>query len=79
MSLLAALFLGVLQAATEFLPVSSTGHLLLAAHAMGLSGDTMNAFEVVIQLGALIGRLGAPIAGGPRPGGRSDGLAAVHD
>ena len=60
---LAALFLGVLEGLTEFIPVSSTGHILLAGHFIGFesSGKT---FEVVIQLGAVLavlaltGRLG---------------------
>jgi undecaprenyl-diphosphatase len=50
---LAALFLGVLEGLTEFMPVSSTGHILLAGHFIGFesSGKT---FEVVIQLGAVL-------------------------
>ena len=45
--------LGLLEGLTEFIPVSSTGHLLLAGHFMGFesSGKT---FEVVIQLGAVL-------------------------
>ncbi|TNC48719.1 undecaprenyl-diphosphate phosphatase [Rubellimicrobium rubrum] len=45
--------LGLLEGATEFIPVSSTGHLLLASHFLGFhsSGRT---FEVVIQLGAVL-------------------------
>ena len=48
-----ATFLGLLEGATEFIPVSSTGHLLLATHFLGFesSGKT---FEVVIQLGAVL-------------------------
>jgi undecaprenyl-diphosphatase len=48
-----ALFLGLLEGLTEFIPVSSTGHLLLAAHFLGFesSGKT---FEVLIQLGAIL-------------------------
>ncbi|MCK4711752.1 MAG: undecaprenyl-diphosphatase, partial [Marinosulfonomonas sp.] len=50
---LVSLFLGVLEGLTEFLPVSSTGHLLLAGHFLGFesAGKT---FEVVIQLGSVL-------------------------
>ena len=50
---LVAAALGVLEGLTEFIPVSSTGHLLLAAHFLGFesAGKT---FEVVIQLGAIL-------------------------
>ena len=53
---LVAALLGMLEGLTEFIPVSSTGHLLLAAHFLGFksSGDT---FEVVIQLGAILALL----------------------
>jgi undecaprenyl-diphosphatase len=53
MHLIEALFLGFIEGLTEFLPVSSTGHLLLVAHFLGFesSGQT---FEVLIQLGAIL-------------------------
>jgi len=50
---MAALFLGVLEGLTEFIPVSSTGHLLLAGHFIGFE-STGKTFEVVIQLGAVL-------------------------
>ena len=52
-NLISAAFLGVLEGLTEFIPVSSTGHLLLAAQFLGFesAGKT---FEVVIQLGAVL-------------------------
>lgn len=51
-TILAAL-LGLLEGLTEFIPVSSTGHLLLAGHFLGFSSPG-NTFEVVIQLGAVL-------------------------
>ncbi len=52
-TILLPLLLGVLEGLTEFIPVSSTGHLLLAGHFLGFesAGKT---FEVVIQLGAVL-------------------------
>ena len=48
-----AALLGVLEGLTEFIPVSSTGHILLAGHFMGFQ-STGKAFEVLIQLGAIL-------------------------
>ena len=50
---LVAAFLGLLEGLTEFIPVSSTGHLLLAGYFLGFE-SAGNAFEVVIQLGAVL-------------------------
>ncbi len=47
------IFLGLLEGATEFLPVSSTGHLLLAEHFLNIR-STGRTFEVLIQLGAIL-------------------------
>lgn len=52
-NLLTATFLGLLEGLTEFIPVSSTGHLLLAGHFLGFH-SAGNTFEVVIQLGAIM-------------------------
>lgn len=48
-----AVFLGFLEGLTEFIPVSSTGHLLLAGHFLGFKSPG-RAFEVLIQLGAIL-------------------------
>lgn len=52
-STLVAAALGLLEGLTEFIPVSSTGHLLLAGHFLGFESATKT-FEVVIQLGAVL-------------------------
>lgn len=53
LTLLQAALLGVIEGLTEFLPVSSTGHLLLASHFLGFN-DPGKTFEVLIQLGAIL-------------------------
>lgn len=52
-NIIEALFLGLIEGLTEFLPVSSTGHLLLVGHFLGFE-STGKTFEVLIQLGAIL-------------------------
>lgn len=51
---LQAALLGVVEAVTEFLPISSTGHLILVGEAIGFKGPEGRVFEVAIQLGAIL-------------------------
>lgn len=69
-SLLTILLLGFLEGLTEFLPVSSTGHLILAAELLGFTGEASSSFKIAIQLGAILAvivayhrRFGAVLAG----------------
>ncbi len=55
MSFIDAIILGVVEGLSEFLPISSTGHLILTAELLGLSGDVFTkSFEIAIQLGAIL-------------------------
>lgn len=55
MGIIDAIILGVVEGITEFLPISSTGHLILTSHFLGIeSSDFLSTFEIFIQLGAIL-------------------------
>lgn len=49
-----SLILGILQGITEFLPISSSGHLVLGEHFLGLKVETLKSFDVVVHMGTLL-------------------------
>lgn len=67
---LKALIMGLVEGFTEFLPISSTGHLILAGSLLDFTGDKIKVFEIVIQAGAMLAvcweyrqRIGSVLAG----------------
>ena len=54
MDLIAALVLSIIEGLTEFIPVSSTGHMILASWLMCLEDEAHKSFEIFIQLGAIL-------------------------
>ena len=69
-SLAEAIILGIVEGLTEFLPISSIGHLILAGHLLGFNDEKAKVFDIVIQTGAMLAvaweyrtRFGRVIAG----------------
>jgi undecaprenyl-diphosphatase len=54
MSTLHAIIIAIIEGLTEFLPISSTGHMAIASAIMGEHGDFARLYEIVIQLGAIL-------------------------
>lgn len=49
-----SIILGIVEGITEFLPISSTGHMIIVGHFINFEGDFAKLFEIVIQLGAIL-------------------------
>ena len=54
LSLWHAFVLGIIEGVTEYIPVSSTGHLIFASALLGIEGDKVETFDIVIQAGAIL-------------------------
>jgi len=52
--ILKAIILGIVEGITEFLPISSTGHLIIFGHLLDFTGPFAVMFEIIIQLGAIL-------------------------
>lgn len=51
---LIAVIVGIVEGLTEYIPVSSTGHMIIVGHMLGFEGDLANVFDVFVQLGAIL-------------------------
>lgn len=81
MEIIIAIILGIVEGLTEFLPVSSTGHLILTGYWLDFTGERAKTFEIVIQLGSI---LAVVVMYRKRfidllsPGKKQGGLSLVH-
>lgn len=80
---LIALILGIVEGLTEFIPVSSTGHMIIVGDVLNFTGTKASVFEVFIQLGAILAvffayRQKFMVMLKPRNWMRKDGLSLVH-
>lgn len=83
--ILVSVILGIVEGVTEFLPISSTGHLIVVGNFLKFTGEKANAFEIFIQLGAILAVLGyfhkrilgliQSLFGKPTPESLSKGIA----
>lgn len=78
-----AVILGIVEGLTEFIPVSSTGHMIIVGHMLDFVGSKASTFEVFIQLGAILAvfvvyKERFLVMAKPENWRRKDGLSVVH-